>query len=230
MNISSSEPREPFFVPSFFCQSLLGKAIQEHFTEPEEVASVFSSSPSLQNSSAGANFMTNFIIDGDSIDLFRVVFTPEDCFSVSFSPSLYLDAGSDSRDESTWKKINNLMKTLLTHSQKYLEASLRSLTIASQFIINDELQFIFSNLKRVTKFNLDLYQNSRISYNGLKCIAEKLLDLEELRIDSCFALDDTILEQISRNLKKLVKLTAWCCHSITTKEHVQLAASERSLL
>jgi hypothetical protein len=84
--------RDSFFVPSMKCQSLLGKAIQEHFKYPERVACVFSSSPSLQNSSAGANFLTNFKLDEKSITLFRTVFTPEDCFSVSFAPSIHIDS------------------------------------------------------------------------------------------------------------------------------------------
>jgi hypothetical protein len=60
------EPREPFSVPSIKCQSLLGKAIQEHFSKPQQLASVFSSSPSLRNSSVGANFLTNFLINKKS--------------------------------------------------------------------------------------------------------------------------------------------------------------------
>jgi hypothetical protein len=64
------------------CQSLLGKALQEHFTKSSQVASIFSSSPSLQNSSAGANFITNFQVDEKSATLFETIFTPEDCFSI----------------------------------------------------------------------------------------------------------------------------------------------------
>jgi hypothetical protein len=71
--------RDSLSVPSMRCQSLLGKALQEHFTKPEGIASVFSSSPSLRNSSAGANFLTNFKIDAQSAKLFQTVFTPEDC-------------------------------------------------------------------------------------------------------------------------------------------------------
>ena len=67
MSIAFETPRDPLFVPSMKCQSLLGKALQEHFTKPEQVASVFSSSPSLQNSSAGANFIANFKLDKDSV-------------------------------------------------------------------------------------------------------------------------------------------------------------------
>jgi hypothetical protein len=73
------------------CQSLLGKAIQEHFTKPEQVASVFSSTPSLRNSSAGANFLTNFKLDyWGAVKLFQTVFTPEDSFSVQLSPKIQI--------------------------------------------------------------------------------------------------------------------------------------------
>jgi hypothetical protein len=86
MDINSSK-RDLFCVPSMKCQTLLGKAIQEHFTKPAQLASVFSSSPSLQNSSAGANFLSNFKLNKNTSTLFLTVFTPEDCFSFQFSPS-----------------------------------------------------------------------------------------------------------------------------------------------
>jgi hypothetical protein len=86
MNITSSN-RDSLFVPSTRCQSLLGKALQEHFTKPDQIASVFSSSPSLRNSSAGANFISNFRIEFETMKIFQTIFTPEDCFSVQFTPS-----------------------------------------------------------------------------------------------------------------------------------------------
>ncbi len=149
MNIFFSYKREPLFVPSMRCQSLLGKAIQEHFTKPSQIASVFSSSPSLRNSSVGANFITNFRIDKDSIKNFDTIFTPEDCFSVQFAPCLeVLAEGSDD-----WEQIFNWISNLINKT-RYVEASLRSLTITSTFITDQQLQFILSHVKRIEKFEL----------------------------------------------------------------------------
>ena len=162
MNISSFDRRAPLFVPSIKCQSLLGKAIQEHFTKPEQVASVFSSSPSLRNSSAGANFLTNFILDEKLSKLFDTIFTPEDCFSVQFAPCIQVFAeGSDD-----WKQIFHLISNLINNS-RYVEASLRSLKITSAFIDDEQLQFILSHVKRIEKLELVLDPECRITPNGL---------------------------------------------------------------
>jgi hypothetical protein len=99
MNIASFDEREPLNIPSIRCQSLLGKAIHEHFTNPSQIASIFSSSPSLRNSSVGANFLTNFKLDAQSATLFNTVFTPQDCFSTQFAPALSFI----SFDEDSWK-------------------------------------------------------------------------------------------------------------------------------
>jgi hypothetical protein len=141
MNISSDFPRGSLFVPSFFCQSLLGKAIQEHFTEPRQIASVFSSSPSLRNSSAGANFLTNFKIDEKSLILFQVVFTPEDCSSIEFSFSIGIDLVR-CHSEQARNIFFNFFRNLITKS-RYLEASLRSLEIRVPLITDDHLHSFF---------------------------------------------------------------------------------------
>ena len=66
MNITSSN-RDSLFVPSVKCQSLLGKALFEHFSKIDQVASVISSSSAFRDSSVGANFLTNFVVDEKTI-------------------------------------------------------------------------------------------------------------------------------------------------------------------
>jgi hypothetical protein len=204
MNISFLDPRP---LPSTRCQSLLGKAIQEHFTKPDQIASVFSSSPSLRNSSAGANFLSNFKIEKTSINLFETIFTPEDCFSLSFSPALHVE--SEWFHEETWAKIYSFLQTLVKKNQKYLESSVRSLAINSPNITEEQLQFILSNLKRVTKANFGLY---RIPSSGISnSIGENLLDLEELRIGSSDGVDTSVVQLFSEKLKHLKKLCFSSC-------------------
>jgi hypothetical protein len=178
MNISSFDPRNPLFVPSIKCQSLLGKALQEHFTKSDQIASVFSSSPSLRNSSAGANFLTNFKLDAQSIILFQTVFTPEDCFSVQFAPCLEVFA--EKSDD--WEQIFNFISNLINKT-RYVEASLRSLKIVSGFINDEQLQFILSHTKRIEKLELVLNPKCRITPKGLSdSIRENLPELKELAI------------------------------------------------
>ena len=141
MNFSSFEPRDSLSVPSMKCQSLLGKAVQEHFTKPEQVASVFSSSPSLQNSSVGANVLTNFKIDKSSFILFQTVFTP-DCFSTQFIPSLNVSSKQVGGDERTWENIFSFLQNFITKNGNYLAASLRSLEINSEHISDQQLHFL----------------------------------------------------------------------------------------
>jgi hypothetical protein len=185
MFLFSDNPRDLFSVPSIKCQSLLGKAVLEHFTKPEQIASVFSSSPSLRNSSAGANFLTNFRIDEQSITLCETVFTPEDCFSVQFTPSLVVQAeGSDD-----WEQIFNLISNLINNT-RYVEASLRSLTIMSTFITDQQLQFILSHVKRIEKLGLILDEEYRITAKGLSdSIRENLSELKEFGITVIFILE-----------------------------------------
>jgi hypothetical protein len=226
MELSFFDPRDAFFVPSVRCQSLLGKALQEHFTKPEQVASVFSSSPSLRNSSAGANFLTNFNIDEKSAKLFHVVFTPEDSFSLSFSQSISINFFGDER---IWKKIFNYMKNLITKNPKYLEASVRSLSIASEFITNEQLHFILSHLKRTTKFSLNLDNNRSVNSAGhsagLKRIAEILPDLIELRVSSYREVNDSVIQHFVLKLKKLKHLGVEGCAGLNDEGVVAISKS-----
>jgi hypothetical protein len=184
-----------FFVPSMACQSLLGKAVQEHFTHPRQVASVFSSSPSLQNSSAGANILSNFKLDDEaSIKLFKIIFTPEDCFSVQFTPTIMIEVGTFCSDEGSWIKIFSFMTNLVTKT-KYIEASLRSLTISTQHIDDEQLHFLLSNLKRLTKLDLNFHYDSSITSLGFSSI-EKLTQLEHLGISAPRGVVDTSVLQL----------------------------------
>jgi hypothetical protein len=211
MNISTSNPRECFFVPSIKSQSLLGKAIQEHFTNPEEVASVFSSSPSLQNSSVGANFLTNFVIDKQSAKLFSNVFTPEDCYSCQFAPRLNLTSILFfTLDENSWTSVFNCIKNLITKT-KYLDASLRSLKISSRHINNEQLQFILSNLKRITK--IEFYQCEKITSDGW-IVLENLSDLKELSFSICTGIDDRLVAHLQSKLNRLEKIDLFGCDNL----------------
>jgi hypothetical protein len=209
MSIHTFSPREPLFVPSNKCQSLLGKAIQEHFTKIDQIASVFSSSPSLQNSSAGANFLTNFRIDGESILLFRSVFTPEDCFSLQFTFSIRIVANTC--NQSTFDFIFNFIRQLVNKKPKYLEASLLSLKIDSPFITNEQLIFILSNLKRITNLELELLDSAVTS--GVRSI-ENLTELEKLKIVFCRGITTPVLELFASRLQKLHTLVFRECDGV----------------
>jgi hypothetical protein len=179
MNISYFDRRDSLFVSSMRCQSLLGKAVQEHFTKPDQIASVFSASPSLRNSSAGANFLTNFKIDAQSAKLFDTVFTPQDCFSVQFAPCLEIF----SEESDDWEQIFNFISHLINNT-RYVEASLRSLKIASAFINDEQLHFILSHVKRIEKLELVLDPICRITPKGLSdSIQENLSELKELGME-----------------------------------------------
>jgi hypothetical protein len=180
MYITLSLPRDLLLVPSIRCQSLLGKAIQEHFTKPDQVASVFSSSPSLRNSSAGANFLSNFEIYSESLTLFRTVFTPEDCFALQFAPKMNVCA--ESFVENLWRDVFSFVQQLI--KTRYFEASLRSLKIVSKMITDEQLYFIFSHLRRLTTLELNFHANWIITSEGLSSSIGNLLDLTELTIEN----------------------------------------------
>jgi hypothetical protein len=209
MSIHTFSPRDSLFVPSNKCQSLLGKAIQEHFTKPEEIASVFSSSPSLQNSSAGANFLTNYRIDEQSKKLYETVFTPEDCFSCNFAPNIRIVANTC--NQNAFDFIFNFIRQLVNKKPKYLEASLRSLKIDSPFITNEQLIFILSNLKRITNLELELLDSAVTS--GVRSI-ENLTELEKLKIVFCRGITTPVLELFASRLQKLHTLVFRECDGV----------------
>jgi hypothetical protein len=235
MNISSFDPREPLFVSSMKCQSLLGKAIQEHFTTPEEVASVFSSSPSLRNSSAGANFLTNVKIDAQSAKLFQAVFTPEDCFSVQFAPCIEVF----SKESDDWEQIFNWISNLINHTG-YVEASLRSLKITSTFITDQQLQFILSHVKRIEKLELLLDPECKITPKGLSdSIQENLSELKEFGItclDPRISLPllqtkevrDLIINHVAPRVTAIGSFGYLICCSVRNKESAELFSNLES--
>jgi hypothetical protein len=202
MDITSSESRELLFVPSIKCQSLLGKALQEHFRKPEEIASVFSSSPSLRNSSVGANFLTNFKLDEKTAKLFDTVFTAEDCFSVQLSPSICIcDL--------------NFIQNFISKT-KNLEASLRSLKIESSFITDEQLHFTLSHLKRITKFELVVLDDEcQLSSAGVSnSVGDYLNDLQELKIQASAAINTSTLEVFASKLTKLETFFLEFCSNV----------------
>jgi hypothetical protein len=210
MDISSFASREPLFVPSVKCQSLLGKAIQEHFISENDVAVVFSSSPSLRNSSAGANFLTNFKLNAHSLKLLETIFTPEDCFALSFAPTISL-AGED-----IWNSLFSFVEHLLSKNKnkKYFEASLRSLSIKSENIIDEQLQFLLSNLKRITTFKFASTPFNGMTSEGIaNSIGENLAEqLEQLEIESSNKFLDSIRPLFSsKRFTKLKSLTVDDC-------------------
>jgi hypothetical protein len=219
MFIATSDSREPLFVPSVKCQSLLGKAVFEHFTKPEQIASVFSSSPSLRNSSAGANFLTNIQIDENIIKLFEFLFTPEECFSVQFTPSLNLFSPSSDQ-------LENFIPNLV--NRKYLQGSLRSLAIASDLITNEQLNFIFSRLNRIT--TLELTSISDITSEGLAgAIGENLPEITELRFSSARAVDTSALELFASKCKKLETLVLEDCGELNDQGVAEISKMSQHL-
>jgi hypothetical protein len=225
MDITSSDPRDSLSVPSVKCQSLLGKALQEHFTKIDQIASVFSSSPSLQNSSAGANFLTNFRLDEKSAKLFDTVFTPEDCFSIQFTPHLSLI-----NHNSEFKTIFSFVQKLITkNQQKYFEASLRTLVIVSSYISDEQLHFIVSNLKRINNFTLITRNGCNINSWGLSSIAENLSEVTYLAICSCGGVDTSSLELFVTKLKKLKSLSIEECASVNDDSIDAMSKIESSI-
>ena len=200
MEIGTSEPRLSLSVPSMKCQTLLTKSVMEHFTKPDQIAAIFSSSSALRNSSAGANFATNFKINEKSIPLFETVFDPEKCFSTQFSPEMNFFVWID---RSSWNRIFSFIQNKLITKTKYFEASLRTLTIRSRFITNEQLSFIASNTKRITNFKLDFCE--KVSSEGINSICENLPQLEVLELEYCESADDSSLQ----NFAKLQKLRSF---------------------
>jgi hypothetical protein len=203
-------PRPSFHVPSVKCQSLLGKALQEHFSKPEQVASVFSSSPSLQNSSAGANFLTNFEINETITTIFEIIFTPEDCFSVQLAPQLEMKSHhDDGAEEAKSPSVLCFLKHLLSNT-KYLEASLRSLQLNSIPITAEDFKFITSRVKRLTKFSL--LSMAGLSVDLVKSILENLSkELVHLSFAFCGFIDAaSAFEELGR-CKKLESFALTSC-------------------
>jgi hypothetical protein len=211
MNIFSSNSRDALFVPSMRCQSLLGKAVFEHFTESEHVASVFSSSPSLQNSSAGANFLMSFNICRRAISLFETVFTAQDCSSLQFASSIEIKFCSIDNDVCRWywRRIFAFLSNLISEQQINLEACLRSLTFSSEFIDDDQLHFVLPKLKRLTK--LVLYGKKITSAGIMKSVGENLLELKALTISWSNAVNNSVLQFFAEKLTKLEVLVLNGC-------------------
>ncbi len=216
------DPRDAFSVPSTRCQSLLGKALQEHFTIPQHVASVFSSSSSLRNSSAGANFITNFRIDAQSAKLFSNIFTPEDCFSLQFAPEITL-ISIDLPEN--WNRMYSFFEKFISRS-RFLEASLKSLTLLCKHINNQQLHFIIWNLKRLTKLKIQYFRNG-VSPAGMNNMFEHLSSsLVELHISECDALlqsDNNALEGLPTRLKNLKSLHISQCDAFPNRGLASIA-------
>ena len=156
--------------------------MEKHFKnisqKPEEIASILSSSPSLQNSSVGANFLTNFTIDEKSVKLFQNVFTPEDCFSVQFTPALAVQ--ENFRDQK-WESVFSFVTNFITNT-KYLEASVRSLEYTSDRLTDEQLRFLVSKLRRLVK--IDIGVCPMISASGIESVAANCSNLEVLGLHS----------------------------------------------
>jgi hypothetical protein len=193
-------------VPSNKCQTLLAKAVFGYFLNSECVASIFSSSSSLRNSSAGANLLTNFHINENLIKIFNTVFTPEDCFSVQFTQELQIRVNFI---PAYWSSIFAFVKHFL--KAKYVEVSLRLLKLDVEFINDEELCFIVSHLKRLT--TLILFGKNLISIEGVKSVASNCPNLEVLILKSCDCVKieqegekevgSKMLEQITSRLQDL---------------------------
>jgi hypothetical protein len=204
-----AESRDSLFVPSMKCQTLLGKAIQEHFTKPEQVASVFSSSPSLRNSSVGANFLTNFRLDWQTSKIFETVFTPEDCFSIQFTFEMRV---FDFDDEIKWNSIISFIQNFITKT-RFFEASLRTLSFVSKLLNDEQIHFILSHLRRITKLELILDEDCAISSVGLSSI-ENLIGLEELHIYSSRAVTTDVIQLFASKLNNLKVLSLNYCDEV----------------
>jgi hypothetical protein len=124
--------------------------------------------------------------------LFQAVFAPEDCFSVQFVPTLCINA-------ELWTRAFSFLQNLTNQKQNYLEASLRSLTLSSRQITDEQLHFIFSNLKRITKCHLDLDRSDKVTSSGINAIGENLLELTELRIAVSMAVNASVLQFLQQN-------------------------------
>jgi hypothetical protein len=227
MEISPIWQRRSLIVPSMQCQSILGKAIQEHFTKPEQIASVFSSSPSLQNSSAGANVLTNFQVDEKSITLFSTIFTPEDTFSLQLAPSIKIGINGFPRHwQHVWDEMFSFMENLIKKT-KYIEASLRSLNISTNLINAEQLHFIFSNVTRIKKLELSLDSNVYgITSTQLESSIENLSELTQLRITHTRILTTSTLQLIAQKMTKLEKLILYRCLEVGDEGVLEISKME----
>jgi hypothetical protein len=130
------------------------------------------------------------------------IFTPEDCLSCQFSPSINIEGDC-------FSFIQNLINT------RYVEASLRSLKITSQHINDEQLHFILSNLRRITSLELDLEDNYNITsgiVSGIRSIGE---NLTELKFSYSRAVDAfCFLHHFASNLRKLTKLVLFSCDAV----------------
>jgi hypothetical protein len=198
MNFFSGDrfQRELLFVPSF-CQSLLGKALFEHFSKIDQVASVISSSSAFRDSSVGANFLTNFVVDEKTIFFNQIVFNPEDCFSVQLTATLTIQ---ENFREQKWELIFGFVKNLITKT-KFLEASLRSLTVKSDSFTDDQARFLVSNLKRIEKFDMSFCR--LITSSAIESVAAMCPKLEILGLNSCYDLE---IDDFQQHLLKLENL------------------------
>jgi hypothetical protein len=191
--------RQSLHVPSLYCQSLLGKAVLEHFTSESEIAAVFSSSSSLQNSSAGANLASNFHVDENTFRLFTTVFAPPTCFSVQFVPAWSVIRCSMSFSSKIRYEITDLLSDLA--KTPYARESLRWLDLRALDVTSALLEQIVSDFPRIETLIL-----SRPKQNVSLTSLQKLPDLKRVKISLYGnASSDAIL--VLSKLRALTSLT-----------------------
>src|SRR3989338_3013418 len=75
-------------IPSPKCQTILYQSAMEHLWGVEHFASFALISETFRNSSFGANFLMNFVVNCEAIALFNHVLTPTSCLSLQFTHEL----------------------------------------------------------------------------------------------------------------------------------------------
>jgi hypothetical protein len=167
------------------------------------------------------HYLTNFKLDWQTIDLFRAIFTPEDCFSLQFSFSLTIFS-NDYTEELSHNPIFSFVQNLA--AKEYLNASVRSLKIFSHFINDEQLHFIFSHLNRITKLEFLLDYNDSVTSEGfINSIGENLSDLTELKISSTGAINASTLQRFASKFTKLTILELNSCGEVADDSLLEIS-------
>jgi hypothetical protein len=206
--------RESLHASSMKCQTLLGKAMQEHFVTFDFIAVIFSSSATLRNSSFGANFLLNSCLSKTTINLFKIVFTPEDCSSLQFIHQLTISGAY------AWTDIFAFLRRFIRDT-RYLVQSLRSLNFWCQWnsganvsVITDELFFFVSHLHNLR--TLQLTKCDKLRNDGIKLVCENLPFLTNLDLSGIYLLSEDGMKHVA-TLNFLERLNLADCENVNDR-------------
>lgn len=236
MNLSLRQESFQLCRRSQQCQTILYKTALDHCAEIHNIAALCVTSKSLQNSSFGADILSNIRIDYDSHRLFDVLLSPSSCFAVQFVSSLYIEDAYARYYYS--EEVANAIANIASEFAKteYLPRQLRELALIHVPLRTARSMFVssisWSNLQSldlggsetddslmavictsaVHLTNLQLTFCSKISDDSLKCIAT-LSKLTDLNLNTCYQISDVGLEHLS-SLAAIRTLNLHDCNKI----------------